>query len=155
MLKRIVTAALLLVVAAALVAMAVQGRTVASATGPATTTVPAAHVITAYYFHGDKRCANCNNMERFTQAAVTGGFAAECAKGSVRFRSLNTDEPAHAHFIDDFQLTMKLVVLAEERDGRVVRFTKLDKVWDEVKDEAGFKAYIVDGITGFRASQGP
>jgi hypothetical protein len=114
-----------------------------------------ANVITVYYFFGNKRCVTCNNMERFTKTAVTEAYAEDCAKGTLRFLSLNTDDPANAHFIEDFQLTMKLVVLAEERDGTVVRFAKLDQVWDAIKDEVGFKTYLTDSIAQFRTPRAP
>lgn len=94
-------------------------------------------------------------MERFTQSTVTDGYADDCAKGTVRFLSLNTDDLVNAHFIDDFHLTMKLVVLAEERDGTVVRFAHLVRAWDELKDEAGFKAYIIDSLATFRSPASP
>ncbi|MFO7616170.1 MAG: hypothetical protein R6V75_02880, partial [Bacteroidales bacterium] len=43
-------------------------------------------------------------------------------------RVVNIDEPENRHFIQDFQLVTRSVVLAEYRDGEVVRYENLDQV---------------------------
>lgn len=41
------------------------------------------------------------------------------------------------------------VVLAEYRDGAVVRFTNLDKVWQLVRSKDRFVAYVQDETRAF------
>ena len=39
--------------------------------------------IIVYYFHRNKRCKTCKNIESYTHEAVQKGFAGELADGSV------------------------------------------------------------------------
>lgn len=168
MIKPLITTALLLFVAAAVGVMIFRGKaapaspppppgsmaTTSATTAPATI-APATTKLVAFYVHGTQRCNNCRKMEAFTRAALQSAFADDLSAGRMEFRSLNRDEPANAHVINDFQLTMNAVVIAEERGGTVVRWSNLDQVWDRLGDEADFKAYIQSGVKGFRAAGTP
>ena len=83
----------------------------------------------------------CNNMEKMVR---------EVAENlpSVEVKAVNLDEPANEHYIADFALTMRTVVL---RDG--ARFAVLDKCWPLAHDEAAFKDYIARSIADFTAER--
>jgi hypothetical protein len=102
-----------------------------------------------YYFHGNARCATCKAIEAYADEAVHAAFAGELEEGALEWRVVNIDEPANRHFIQDFQLVTRSVVLAEYRDGRVVRFENLDQVWQLVRDKERFIAYIEDETREF------
>ena len=97
--------------------------------------------VTVFYFHGRQRCMTCNNMEKMVR---------EVAENlpSVEVKAVNLDEPANEHYIADFALTMRTVVL---RDG--ARFAVLDKCWPLAHDEAAFKDYIARSIADFTAER--
>ena len=59
------------------------------------------------------------------------------------------DEPLNRHFIEDLQLVTRSVVLAEYRDGNVVRWKNLDRVWQLVRNQDAFTAYIRDETSAF------
>jgi hypothetical protein len=105
----------------------------------------------AYYFHGNKRCSTCRKLEAYTEEAITGGFASEIEAGELVWRVVNIDEPGNGHFVTDFELVTKSVVLVEYRDGEVVRFKNLKLVWQLVGDEDGFVRYVRDETRGFLA----
>jgi small redox-active disulfide protein 2 len=89
---------------------------------------------TVYYFYGDHRCATCNKMEMLTKKAVQD-------KGVV-YQAVNLDEPRNEHFIKDFQLDARVVVI--QRNGS---YKKMDQVWDLVGgDEKIFIDYIQSGL---------
>ena len=113
-------------------------------------TVPEDGVV-AYYFHGNKRCSTCRKLEAYSAEAITGGFASELESGELEWRVVNTDEAANAHFMTDFELVTKSVVLVEYRDGEVVRFKNLKLVWQLVGDEDGFVTYVRDQTRDFLA----
>jgi hypothetical protein len=98
--------------------------------------------IVAFYFHGNARCATCRKIEAYSDEAVHSGAAEALAEGALSWRVVNVDEPANRHFIEDFQLVTKSVVLAEYRDGEVVRFKNLDKVWQLVRSKDRFVEYV-------------
>jgi len=111
--------------------------------------VPAkSDVLTVYYFHGTQRCMTCNRIEELAKAAIQARYAEELADGRVVFRSVNVDEPANEHFIKDFQLASRTVVMA--KDGKYETF---DAVWTLVRDPQKFTGYIQDGAAKMLAEQ--
>jgi hypothetical protein len=113
----------------------------------ATERVPDARTI-VYYFHGTMRCPTCLKMERYAREAIEETFVAERDAELVRFRAVNYDEPANEHFIREYGLTASaLVVVTETHDGPD-SWRNLDRIWELVGDEVGFKAYVVNEVNG-------
>ena len=103
--------------------------------------VPANGVV-AYYFHGTSRCRTCLAIESGTRDALGAAFARELADGALAWRPLNVEEPRNEHFVQDFDLSERTVVLARMEDGKPVRWTRLDRVWELVGDDEAFAAYV-------------
>jgi len=103
---------------------------------------PSADGVVAFYFHGNVRCATCKKIEAYADEAVHSGFAKSLEDGDLEWQVVNVDEPENRHFVQDFQLVTKSVVLAEYRDGRVVRWENLDKVWQLVRSKDLFVDYV-------------
>ena len=104
--------------------------------------------LNVYYFHGNQRCMTCNKIEELTRAALQDRFAKEIAGGRVAFRPVNVEEPANEHFIKDFQLVSRTVVMA--KGGKYETF---DAVWTLVRDPQKFTAYIQDGAAKMLAEK--
>lgn len=117
--------------------------------GTAAGSAETAGQVVAYYFHGNSRCATCRAIEQYSHEAITTGFQDDLANGRIEWRVVNTDEQENAHFIDDFQLVTKSLVLAEVRGEEVVRWKNLDKVWRLVRDQEGFAAYVQEETSAF------
>jgi hypothetical protein len=98
--------------------------------------------VVAFYFHGNTRCATCRKIEAYADEAIQMGFAQALETSALRWRVVNVEEPENRHFIEDFQLVTRSVVLAEYRDDKVVRWKNLDKVWQLVRDKDGFTSYV-------------
>jgi hypothetical protein len=98
--------------------------------------------VVAFYFHGNVRCATCRKIQAYSDEAIHSGAAKALAEGALSWRVINVDEPANRHFIEDFRLVTRSVVLAEYRDGEVVRFKNLDKVWQLVRSKDRFVEYV-------------
>jgi hypothetical protein len=102
----------------------------------------ASHHITAYYFHGNFRCYNCFTIEQFSREAIEKYFPEQLKSGKLVFEVINTDEPENEHFIKDYQLYTKSLVVTEFKDGKKLRWTNLPKVWDYIKDRDAFYNYV-------------
>jgi hypothetical protein len=109
----------------------------------------AADGFVAFYFHGNVRCATCRKIEAYADEAIAQGFVDELASGRLAWRVVNIEEPEDKHFVEDFQLVTRSVVLAEFRDGEVVRWQNLDKVWQLVRDKERFVGYVQDETKAF------
>ncbi|MFA6816426.1 MAG: nitrophenyl compound nitroreductase subunit ArsF family protein [Lentisphaeria bacterium] len=106
-----------------------------------TTPVPATPgVLMVYYFHGTQRCMTCKKIEELTKEAISSKYAKELANGKVLLQSVNIDEPANEHFIKDFQLSSRSVVM--QKDGN---YEKFDDVWTLVHTPEEFTKYLQDG----------
>lgn len=113
---------------------------VKSATSQAVSTA-----LTVYYFHGDMRCKTCTSFEKLTEETLKDNFSKELASGKIVYRVINLDLKENAHFVEDFNLTTKSVVLSEPG-----RFRNLDQIWTRIRqgDEA-FKSYVAESIQEF------
>ena len=107
--------------------------------------------IFAIYFHGNVRCATCKKIESYADEAVQSGFPQALEEGALAWRVFNIDEAENTHFIQDFQLVTRSVVLAEYREGKVVRWENLEKVWQLVRSKDSFVDYVQSETREFLA----
>ena len=98
--------------------------------------------IVAYYFHGNFRCYNCFTIEQYSKEAIEKYFPEQLKNGKLTFSVINTDMPENEHFIKDYQLYTKSIIVAEFKNGKQVRWTNLAKVWDYIKDRDAFYNYV-------------
>ncbi len=123
------------------------GRRGRPAPAPAPVVPPATVFVT--YFHTTARCASCLKIEDLTNATMTTRFAGPIAEKRIVWRSLNLDEPANNHFVKDYGLYTKSVVVSEVKEGREVRWKNLDQVWQLLGDPAGFQGYVEREVQAF------
>lgn len=100
-----------------------------------------------YYFHGNIRCKTCNKIEALTKKTLEEGFAAQLKNGSMELQVVNVDKAENEHFVEDYQLAMRSVVLSQLKQGKETKWRRLDKVWQLVHDEAAFAQYLRDEIS--------
>jgi hypothetical protein len=98
--------------------------------------------VIAYYFHGNLRCRTCRTIEAYSQEAIRSAFADELASGRLAWRVVNIDEPENKHFIRDFELVTKSLVITEYQGGEVTRWENLKQVWQLVRDKEQFFDYV-------------
>ena len=112
----------------------------------------AAEKTVVYYFHGNRRCATCRGIEENTRKVVDGDFSELVRRGRLEFRSVNLDRSENEHFVKEFQLVSRTVVLAREAAGKTVDWKTLDKVWLLAHQPDKFRAYIKSELDGFLRS---
>jgi len=105
--------------------------------------------VVAFYFHGNVRCATCRKIQAYSDEAIHTGYAEALENGTLTWRVVNIDEDENKHFVEDFQLVTRSVVLAEYRDGELIRHKNLDKVWQLVRSQEDFVEYIQDETGAF------
>lgn len=152
--KRIVTWVLLVFVVASVGYLAVSGtarKEAPPASAEGTREAESGEKVVVYYFHATVRCRTCRTIEAYTEEAVRTGFADRLAEGTMEWRPLNVELPANRHYIDDFQLATRTVVVADVKDGVPRRWVKLDRVWQLVGDKQAFIDYIWDHTNDFLA----
>lgn len=98
--------------------------------------------IVIYYFHGNQRCVTCKNIEKLSKAATERKFPEGLKDGTVKFIPINVETSDNEHFINDYQLFVRSVVVTRIENGKETSWTKLDKVWQYHKDPETFLDYF-------------
>ncbi len=157
--KPIIKVALLVFVLGSLVVLAVKESRrwtapdpVAAQGGSQTTAAaprPQTDKIIAYYFHTTYRCPTCRRIEAYSREAIDTGFARELKEGSLEFRLVNVELPESQHFVQDYKLFTKSLVLVRMKDGKQVEWTNLGRVWELTGDRDAFLGYVQQGVRGY------
>jgi len=114
-----------------------------------TTAVKSEAETIVYYFYTKKRCASCLKIEEYTREAVQAHFQKALESGEMIWRPIDMEEPEHTHFMEDFELFTKSVVLVEQAGDRVLKWKNLPKIWELLNDKAAFIEYIKKEIRLF------
>jgi hypothetical protein len=105
-------------------------------------TASTGHVVRVYYFYTTQRCASCKKIEALSEEAVREGFARELGAGALEWKSLNLDDAANRHFVEDYQLYTKSLVVVDLRNGKEVRWKNLPRIWELLRDDVAFRQYV-------------
>ena len=103
----------------------------------------AEHTVVAYYFHGIKRCQTCLRIEEYALEALEAGFPEEIQSGALEWHAVNVEEPPNGHFITDYELTTRSLVLVDMEGGAETRWKNLSRVWELVGDREAFVGYVL------------
>jgi len=98
--------------------------------------------VLVYYFHGDVRCPTCMKIEALSTEAVEKGFDKELKNGRVAWQVVNIETPENAHFVDDFELYTKSLILVKKNDGVQTAWKNLPRIWELVNDDTAFIDYV-------------
>lgn len=99
------------------------------------------------YFHGDIRCSTCLAFEDWSKTTLE-SFPKEVANGSLQWQLINFDLPENKHYIKDYGLADKSLVLVREEDGKPVRWKNVEEFWDFGEDQ---KQEFVSHVQGLIA----
>lgn len=108
--------------------------------------IPEAAQVVVYFFSTGKECTTCEQIPQYTKATLERNFAPAMASGALVYRAIDVDLPQHEHFLAEYKLYTKSVVVEQRAGGKSVRWVNLEKVWDLVYDEPGFEAYVRDAV---------
>lgn len=103
----------------------------------------------AYYFFTNKRCRTCKTIERMAKEAIEQNFKDQIAAGRLQWIAVNVQKPENKHFIEDFKLYSKTVVIAEYKDAKPVRWVNLEKVWQLYRDKEKYFDYLSSETKAF------
>lgn len=106
-------------------------------------------VLIVYYMDMGKDCSTCLNLESYTREALESYFSAELASGRIQWRTADLDAPENAHFIEDYGLYTKSVVLVGMDGDKQTHFDSLSRIWELVYDKEAYLAYIRDEVRAF------
>ena len=103
----------------------------------------------AYYFHGSFRCPTCQKLEQYSKEAIEGNFKDEIVKGTVEFKAINVEKKGNEHFVNDYRLYTKSLVISKIEDGKEAQHKNLKKIWEYVGDREKFFDYVISEIQSY------
>jgi hypothetical protein len=105
--------------------------------------------VVAYYFHGKARCANCIKIETWSREAIEMARARELADGRLAWKVVDVEVKGNEHFVEDYQLYTKSLVLVEQVGGKQTRWKNCARVWEYLGSKERFLAYVRDEVAGY------
>jgi hypothetical protein len=132
----------------------VEGTSTVESVDPTEINENAIRTTDVIYFYSTVRCPTCKKLESYTHETIEADFASQLENGDVNWRMINIDEPENEHYIQDYQLVTKSVVLVEMADDQQVRWKNLDQIWELVGDKDVFQNYIKEETNKFIGIQG-
>jgi hypothetical protein len=102
-----------------------------------------------YYFHTTARCYSCKTIEIYTKNVLHADFKNEINSKKIIFKSINVENPQNNHFIQDYQLYTKSVVLVNLENNKEKQWKTLNKTWNHLKNKTAFNNYIKSELINF------
>jgi len=110
---------------------------------------PAKDKVIVYYFHETIRCSTCMKFQAYSKATLDTYFSKDLKDGEVEWHVLNMDTPQNKHFVKQFKLFTKALVIEKVHDGKVVAWKNLEDIWSFTEDEAKFMNYVKTNIDAY------
>jgi hypothetical protein len=110
------------------------------------------HKVVAYYFHTNTRCSTCIKIEQYSHEAIEQGFPDEIKNGNLEMRVVNYENPENRHFIQDYKLVSKSLILVNMVDGKQTKWTNLKLVWQLTGHKDAFLNYVRKEVRGYLSS---
>lgn len=111
-------------------------------TTSAAKTIAQTKTAVVYYFYTNTRCSSCKTIEAYTRAAVEKNLASGYKGWKVVFKGVNIEEEPGKHFVQDYWLNSKSVVVQKFSGDKPLKWVKLEKVWQLLGDKEAFINYI-------------
>jgi len=105
--------------------------------------------IQVYYFHATNRCKTCTTIEQYSREAVETYFKKQLDNRTVRFELINYDKPDNRHYLQDYQLLYRSLVIVRFKDGKQVTFKNLEKIWQHKGNRDEFLSYVKTEMEAF------
>lgn len=126
-----------------------KGATTATAKGLATVPALQPNRVVVTYFYTDVRCPSCIKIETYAKEAVERDFASGLKSGTVEWRAINTDTRGNEHFLTDYQLFTKSVIVSQITGGKEDRWKNLPEVWPLLGKKAKFQDYVTREVRAY------
>ena len=98
--------------------------------------------VVAYYFHVTARCTTCRTIESYSREVIERKFGDDMAKGRLQFQLVNIQLAENRHFVKDYQLFTKSLVLVRFDKGKQAEYKILNDTWELVGDKSAMQGYV-------------
>lgn len=110
---------------------------------------PVPEKVLVYYFFGDVRCPTCMKIESYTAATVQQRFATLIEDGALEWKPTNLDRAGNEHYLEDYQLVTKSVILSRRQGDKEIEWKNLERIWELAGKKDQFEDYIAREVQAF------
>ena len=102
-----------------------------------------------YFFYNDIYCSTCEKLENYALSTIQADYAGELSSGMLQWRTLDMRTSENKHYIEEFSLYSKSIVLVAFENQTITRFKNLEGIWDKVGEEMEYRSYIRENLKTF------
>ena len=129
--------------------MGITGGFSSTRAGETSNIAESSSIVVAYYFYTTARCATCRKLEAFAQEVIEQDFSEALRKGRLEWKPVNVQAPGNEHFIQDYSLVTKSLVLVRMQGQEQTNWKNLDKIWQLVWNKEDYKSYVRSELQDF------
>ena len=122
--------------------VAFKGQRIPAYTGDGRITNSRSNRVKVYFFHNLAHCESCDKIEKYLQETLNLYFKNELADGLVEYAAVNTDSPDNRHYIKEYNILTRSIVVASIQNNKEKHWKNLDAIWDYLDSRDKFEAYV-------------
>jgi hypothetical protein len=88
-------------------------------------------------------------MEKFSREAIETNLKDDLTSGKLEFKAVNVEDRGNEHFVNDYKLYTKSLILSMLKDGVEVKSKNLDKIWEFAWNKQKFIDYVTGEMNAF------
>ena len=101
-------------------------------------------LVRVYYLHGNRRCASCNRIQELTEELLQEKYLDDVVDDKIEFTQVNFQK--NKTLAKRFDIRSSCVVVADIKDGEIIAYQRLDKVWELFQTPPEFNDYVSKAI---------
>jgi len=105
--------------------------------------------VIVYYFHGTYRCPSCTKIEKWSYEAIKDFFPKELKEDRLLWKPVNVEKPENRHFIKEYSLFTKSLIITRVKGEKQTKWENLDKVWRFLGDQEKFFVYVTQKVRNY------
>jgi len=105
--------------------------------------------IDVLYFHATIRCESCLLIERQSREIIEQEFSKNLKEGTLKFHSLDFQDEQNSELVETYEIETQTLVVRMTTDNKVIKWKKLEKIWDYLNNYEKFRQYIIREINEY------
>lgn len=105
--------------------------------------------VIVYYFHPTFRCTACTFAESLVHQVIEQRWADAVAQGLLQWGPANFELAENRPLAKLYEIDASAVVIASIYQGKIVKWDKISKIWEQEKQPETFQDLIDDQILVF------
>lgn len=101
-------------------------------------------LVRLYYMHATFRCATCNSVESRAKELIARNFSKALTERKIAWEEVNFQK--NEALAKKFDIAASCMVVAQIKNGNIIDFKRLDKVWALIDEPDDFDRYITDAV---------